>query len=205
MMSLILAVILLAGVGSAAGQTENPSVHNLTIENCTESDLEKAILFAPRKNITANSPGRMTGYFKLGSEEQCPLVIEVSIKTPSGLLIQDENSEFRSWGEGPLPGAKFTLNPNNQTQKIISTEVFSSKTGTHTVEAQIEYWPEDRPELAQSITTNFTFYVEEPMEQYVTSESSTSQSPQFPLTQMIFLVGFLAIVVIWISPRIKIK
>jgi hypothetical protein len=192
---------MLAGVGNAAAQTENPSADNSTVENCTGKDLKQAQLFTSKKNITRNSPGKMTGDFQLNPDQECPVVVSVRLSVPSGLTIQDEGSEFAgSWG---LPGARFTLYPSNLTQKTISTNVFSTATGTRIVDAQITYWPEGKPELSKDISTNLSFQVKEPIDKYDTSKMSTSKTPPLTSNQIIILFLILASVGIWVASESK--
>lgn len=191
----LLIIFLLFGVGPAAAHDKNSSTENLATDNCTElRELKRVQLVASNRNITVNSPGRIEGAVQLDPRQDCPVVVEVSLSASVGMYFSE--------GHGPghrYQSAEFTLDPKNQLMKSFSTEVHSRETGLGTVDSQVKYWPLGHPELARMVnTTDYTFQVKEPSKQYDTTIQSDPYFTEILSYLKILIILIISIAGVWV-------
>ena len=215
---LVLTVVLVGGAvglplvaGTAAAQ-ENTTQDSAASEECELPEMDRARLYAPTKTINTDQAGTIEGAFELDPQVDCPVVVDVTMSVPSGMSISG-GTDWQAAQAG-IVGTEFTMDPEGASLKGLSAEVYSSNTGTRTVDAQIEYWPEGQPELSQSIdTTRLSFQVEEPNAPDDLNATSGSVDagnsidfPELTPIRMIFILALVAVVgIVWVFPKIELN
>jgi hypothetical protein len=199
--------------GTAVAQ-ENTTEDSTTTQECELPEMDRARLYAPTKTINTDQAGTIEGAFELDPQVDCPVVVDVTMSVPSGMSISG-GTDWQA-AEAGIVATEFTMDPEGASLKGLSADVYSSNTGTRTVDAQIEYWPEGHPELSQSIdTTRLSFQVEEPNAPEGDAASSSDGSgstlpnvdlPELTPIRMIFILALVAVVgIVWVFPKINLK
>jgi len=199
------AVSLPLAAGTAVAQED--TADNSTNEACNElPEMDQTRLYTPEPTVTSGQAGEIEGAFELDPQADCPVVVDISLRVPSGMTI----SGGTDWqeAEAGIVATEFTMDPDGSSLEGLSANVYSEETGPRTVDAQIEYWPEGSPELAQTIdTTRLTFQVEEPNPEGSSGGSGIDISiPELTPIQMIFILALTAVAgIIWVFPKINIE
>lgn len=136
--------------------------------------LQQARLYSPRPTITGDQHGQIAGSIAVDIQNECPVVVQVTMNVPSGMYIAGAG-DLSSGGGGTLT-SKFVVQPGET--KSLRANVYSNIVGEKTVTADITYFPEGHKEQAREIDgimLNFDVKEENmPNDPEAPSESPTS-------------------------------
>lgn len=159
-----------------------------------EPSLSQSRLYAPEKTLESGEPGQIAGGFQVSNTADCPVRVSITMQVPSGMQIEG-SSDVMSGGAGMVT-ADFTVRPGEI--RSIRASVFSENTGSRTVTADVQYWPEGHREMAKQIDgISMSFDVQEPVTPSEENDSSPSPLGGMNTTQiMLGGVGVLLLVAI---------
>jgi len=130
--------------------------------------------------IDEGSPGQISGAFAVDITNNCPVMVQLTLRVPNGVRI-DGGEDIQSTSGG-LATTTFVVEPGES--RGITADVYAETPGERVVQSSITYFPVDHSEMArQQDTGALTFQVQ--------SERSTSSAfgPGFtPVTLLVALI-----------------
>jgi invasion protein IalB len=161
--------------------------------------LQPAKLYSPEPTITKDQHGKIAGSIALDIQNNCPVVVQITMTVPSGMYVAGAG-DLQSGGGGIITST-FTVSPGEA--KSLRANVYSNSVGDKTVTADITYYPKGHKEMAREIDgLMLSFDVQEknmpgdpqPPETTQTTKETTTTPPDAPdnsnfMDKLLTLVG----------------
>lgn len=109
--------------------------------------LQQARLYSPEPTITGDQHGQIAGSIVVGVQNECPVVVQLTLTVPSGMYVA--GSGDLSSGGGGVVTSTFVIQPGET--KSLRAEVYSNSLGEKTVTSDITYYPQGHKEMAREI------------------------------------------------------
>jgi hypothetical protein len=151
--------ILLAGIAmpTAAADHTNSS----ETETCEVNLDQFEVLTVDSIIDGADDPARVGVTALAGITNECPVVVQISFNIPNDMYYQGTSAS--SSGRG-LQTEILEVNPGNTAS--FTTAMYSNRSGSRNVTANVEYFPKGQPDDARSIDSLvLSFDVQEPVPQ----------------------------------------
>lgn len=198
-----------APVAATTASTQEGSASTATQTSTCEPretgpKLQQVRVYSSDPVIEKGSPGDVSATLVSDIQNNCDLVVQLTLTIPSGMTITS-SSDLSSGGGGVVTNT-LTLEPGG-TQSL-SANVYSSMLGEQSVTSQITYYPAGHPDMAREIDGQMlSFDVQEKYmleEGNQTSANNTSdeQNPSDPsgplsgVTTLQWLLGIVSVTVV---------
>lgn len=109
--------------------------------------LQQARLYSPRPTITGDQHGKIAGSLALDIQNQCPVVVQITMSVPTGMYVA--GAADLSSGGGGLLTSTFVLQPGET--KSLRANVYSNTLGEKTVTSDITYFPKGHKDMAREV------------------------------------------------------
>lgn len=109
--------------------------------------LQQARLYSPEPTITSGEHGKIAGSIALDIQNECDVVVQITMSVPSGMYIA--GADDLSSGGGGIVTSTFEVQPGEV--KSLRANVYSSSLGEKTVTADITYYPEGHKDMAREM------------------------------------------------------
>ena len=198
--------ILAVGISAAAVTAEDPTPTEMEMnesatptvqaadseestDECT-AGLENIDLHTADDTIRSDDPGRISGAVSTSRTNECPVVVQITFDVPNNMHFQGTGG-VESSGQGLMTGS-FVIEPGEV--RDLSATVYANQLGQHFLVADVEYFPEGNPEMAQQAGGYMLeFSVEESSEDFDPETGETPEPPEDDdppiLTSLLGIVG----------------
>jgi len=157
---LLVAILLLFGIGCATAEDVNITQTNLTVGKFRVAPVVKV---RPLNDIIRkDQPTLIEFYFSNPALNDVSLTVEAYLSVPSGVHIYAEGFSWDA-GAGTLHG-HFVVPPGNS--RLIQAEVIGAKPGEYFVHAVAMYYPDDNKDDYRQISLTHPFKVVEPISSF---------------------------------------
>jgi invasion protein IalB len=109
--------------------------------------LQQSRLYSPQPEITADEHGQIAGAIALDIQNECDVVVQLTLTVPSGMYIAGAGD--LSSGGGGIITSTFEVQPGET--KSLRGNVYSSSIGEKTVTGDLTYYPEGHKDEAREI------------------------------------------------------
>jgi hypothetical protein len=200
-----------APVAATTSMQENSTSTETQASTCepreTGPELQQARVYSGDPVIEQGSPGDVSATLVSDIQNNCDLVVQLTLTIPSGMTISG-SSDVSSGGGGVVTNT-LTLQPGES--QSLSANVYSSILGEQPVTSQITYYPSGHPDMAREIdgqTLNFDVqeeYMPEGSNQTSANNTSNNEestpvsTPDGPLsgiTTLQWLLGIVSVTVV---------
>jgi|GEM_PF-4568762 len=188
--------------GTASETTTGSASPTATDAGCLPSEsgpsFQTSRLFASDRTVSTDSPGQVDAGFQIDPTAACPVVVNVTFSTSSGVTL-DGGANVTRLADGSVQ-TQLTIEPGSSAG--VSVDVYPDGTGRTVVSGNVEYWPEGHPDRSKQIEG-----LRVPLSRATVTETTTETATQTttsgtgPVLSTTTVVGLLLALLVGIRMR----